>query len=104
MTAARDVCLLLALAAVGCGTTRVSDITRTATEQLLISNSVDQAVSEMDFTLLAGKPVYFDPQYLDGVVDKGYIISSLRQHLLASGCLLQDDRARATYVVEARSG
>src|SRR5262249_31136749 len=27
-----------------------------------------------------------------------------RQHLLASGCLLQDDRARATYVVEARSG
>src|SRR5262249_34111155 len=28
----------------------------------------------------------------------------LRHHLLASGCLLQDARARATYVVEARSG
>lgn len=107
MTEARKVCLLpvlLAVLTLGCGTTRVSDTSRTATEQLLISNSVDEAVSEMDFTLLAGKPVFFDPQYLDGVVDKGYIISSLRQHLLASGCLLQDDRANAQYVVEARAG
>jgi hypothetical protein len=32
------------------------------------------------------------------------VVSSLRQHLLASGCLLQEERAQATYVVEARSG
>jgi hypothetical protein len=89
---------------VGCGTTRMTDTTRTATEQLLISNAVDRAVSQMDFRCLAGKPVYFDPQFLDGAVDKGYLVGSLRQHLMACGCVLQEDRAKATYVVEARAG
>ncbi len=90
--------------AVGCGTTRMTDTQRTATEQLLISNAVDKAVSQLDFRVLAGKKVYFDPQYLDGSVDRGYVISSLRQHLLACGCILQEDRSKAMYVVEARSG
>src|SRR6516225_2644969 len=67
----------------GCGTTRMSDTQRTATEQLLISNAIDQAVSQVDFRPLAGKSVYFDPQYLEGTVDRGYLVSSLRQHLLA---------------------
>jgi hypothetical protein len=89
---------------IGCGTTRMSDTQRTATEQLLISNAVDQAVSQIDFRFLAGRPVYFDPQYLDGTVDKGYVISSLRQQLLASGCELKEDRSKAVYVVEARAG
>ncbi len=96
--------LVGAFVAVGCGTTRVTDTQRTATEQLLVSNAVDQAVSQLDFRILAGKSVYFDAQYLAGCIDRGYVVSSLRQHLLASGCILQEDRARATYVVEARSG
>src|SRR5205807_6610370 len=87
-----------------CGTTRMTDAQRTATDQLLISNAVDQAVSQLDLRWLAGKSVYFDPQYLDGTVDRGYVVSSLRQQLLASGCVLQDDRAKATYIVEARAG
>jgi hypothetical protein len=95
---------LLAVLLAGCGTTRVTDSQRTATEQLLISSAVDEAVSEIDVRPLAGKTVYLDTQYLDGTVDKGYVISSLRQHLLANGCLLQEERAKATYVVEARAG
>jgi hypothetical protein len=88
----------------GCGTTRITDTLRTGTEQLLISNAIDRSVSELDFQCLAGKSVYFDPQYLEGVVDRGYLISSLRQHLLATGCRLQEERTKATYVVEIRSG
>jgi hypothetical protein len=97
---------LLALVglAIGCGTTRLTDTQRTATEQLLISNAVDQTVSQLDFRFLAGKSVFLDPQYLDNVADRGYLVSSLRQQLLAGGCILQEDRAKATYVVEARSG
>jgi hypothetical protein len=91
-------------ASLGCGTTRTSDTTRTATEQLLISNAIDQSVERLDFRPLRGKTVYFDTTYLDGTVDKGYLASSIRQHLLATGCLLQEEKARATYVVEARSG
>lgn len=90
--------------AAGCGTTRLTDTQRTATEQLLVSNAIDEAVSELDFNPLAGQMVYFDSQYIDGTVDRGYLVSSLRHQLLAHGCLLQEDRAKATYVVEARSG
>jgi hypothetical protein len=96
--------VLLLAALAGCGTTRVSDSQRTATEQLLISNAVDQAVSEIDLRPLAGKPVFLDAQFLKGTVDEGYVVSSLRQHLLASGALLQEDRSKATYILEARSG
>jgi hypothetical protein len=96
--------LLVVLLTAGCGTMRTSDTTRTATEQLLISNSIDNSVSRLDFRMLAGKRVFFDAQYLDGITDKGYLISSLRQQLLAGGCLLQEERKNATYVVEARAG
>jgi hypothetical protein len=90
--------------AAGCGTTRMTDTQRTATEQLLVSNAIDQAVSALDFSEMAGKPVYFDVQYVDGAVDRGYLVSSLRQALLARGCLLEDERTKATYVIEVRSG
>ena len=83
---------------------RLSDTQRTATEQLLISNAVDQALDEVDFRPLAGKSAFCDTQYLDGTVDKGYVISAVRQQLLANGCILQEERQRATYVVEVRSG
>jgi hypothetical protein len=82
----------------------MTDTQRTATEQMLISQAIDRAVSQLDFSPLAGKSVFFDSQYLDGVVDRGYLVSSLRQYLLASGCMLQEERAKATYVVEVRCG
>jgi len=88
----------------GCGTTRLTDTLRTGTEQLLVSNAIDQAVSQLDFRHLAGKTVFLDSQFLEGVIDRGYLISSVRQHLVASGCYLQEDRAKAKYVVEVRSG
>ena len=94
----------IALLAAGCGTTRTSDTSRTATEQLLVSSAIDQTVSRLDFRLLADRKVFFDPQYLDGTVDKGYLISSIRQHLLAHGALLQEERENSLYVVEPRSG
>lgn len=88
----------------GCGTTRWSDTARTATEQLLISNAIDRAVSEFDFAVLAGKEVFFDASYLRGTTDENYIVSSLRQHMLANGCILRESKEQAEYVIEARSG
>jgi hypothetical protein len=93
-----------AVVATGCGTTRFTDTSRSGTEQLLISNAVDQAVSEMDFQMLSGKKVFLEPKFLDGCTDKGYVVSTLRQHLLAHGCLLMDEKKEASYVVEARCG
>jgi len=88
----------------GCGTTRISDTLRTGTEQMLLSNAIERAVNNMDFSVLEGKDVYFDPQYLKGVSDEGYIISSIRQRLLADGALLKPTRDEAMYIVEARAG
>ncbi len=88
----------------GCGTTRTSNTARTATEQLLISDAIDRAVQSINFSKLAGRSVYFDERHLYEVVDDGYLISSFRQHLLASGCILKDAREQATYVIEPRAG
>ncbi len=89
----------------GCGTTR----TRLATEQLLMSDAVDRSVAQIDFSPLGGKTVFFDTRYItaikgQGFVNADYIISSLRQQMLAAGCLLQDKIEDADYVIEGRCG
>jgi hypothetical protein len=88
----------------GCGTSKWTDTSRTATEQLLISDSMDRAVSQLDFRALAGESVYLDSQPLKKTTDSEYLVSLLRQHMLANGCLLRDKREEAEYVVEARAG
>jgi hypothetical protein len=102
--AAVCVASLVVVPLVGCGSTRTSNTMRTATEQMLISDAIDRTVDSIDFTPLAGQSVYFDDGKLEDVVDKGYLVSSLRQHMLASGCVLKDKRADATFVVEPRAG
>lgn len=88
----------------GCGTTKWSDTSRTATEQLLISDAMDRAVSRIGFRAVSGKKVYLDSVPLSGVTDSAYLISLLRQHMLAEGCLMMDKREEADYVVEVRAG
>jgi len=88
----------------GCGTTRSTDSARTATEQLLISDAIDRAVQTVDFTPLAGQTIYLDDSRLDDVVDRDYLVSTLRQHLLASGCTLKESRKDAEFIIEARAG
>lgn len=96
--------LLSTILVVGCGTTRMTDSQRAATEMLLVSQAVDEAIAQFDFTSLAGHNVFLDTQFLDGTVDRGYVISTLRQQILMSGGLLQEDRKNAIIVVEPRSG
>lgn len=93
------------IALTGCGSTT----TRTATEQLLMSDAVDQAISQIDFQSLRGQKVFLDTLYLHsvkgvGFVNSEYIISSLRQQLTAASCLIQDTRELADIIVEPRVG
>lgn len=96
--------LLAVCAASGCGTTRTSNTARTATEQLLISDAVDRTVQQINFKVLAGENVFFDTTQMGEVVDKGYLVSCMRQHLLASGCVMKDKREDATFIIEPRVG
>jgi len=95
---------LFVATATGCGTTRTSNTSRTATEQLLISDAIDRTVESLDFSPLTGEAVFLDETRLAEVVDKSYLISSLRQRMLASGLVLKAVRDEATYVVEPRAG
>ena len=96
--------ILLVLVLAGCGTTRMSDSKRTATEQLLVSEAIERAVMRIDVRPLAGQRVFLDAALLDDVADGKYLTSALRHQLLASGCLLAEDRDSAAVVVEARAG
>ncbi len=88
----------------GCGTTRSTDTNRTATEQLLVSDAIDRAVQSMNVRTLSGQSVFLDDSKLTDVVDKNYLVSTLRQYLLANGCQLRDKRDEADFIVEARAG
>ncbi len=96
--------LLLFGCGTGCGTTKWTDTSRTATEQLLISDSVDRAVSQLDFRAIAGKKVFLDDSYVKKITDTDYLVSSLRQHIVASGAILKAKREEADYIVEVRAG
>jgi hypothetical protein len=97
--------LLLVLGLAGCGTTKMTDSPRAATEMLLTSQAIDYAVGQIDFTPLAGQAVFLDTGTLDkDLVDKGYLTGLVRQQIVAHGGLLMEERMRAVYVVELRAG
>ena len=95
--------LLVAVALAGCTSANSSNTARTAKEQLLISNSVDQALARIDFSPFRAETVFLEDKYLD-CVDKNYIVASLRHRLLRDGTFLVDEKDKARVIVEVRSG
>jgi len=82
---------------------------RLATEQLVISDSVDRSVAKIDFSPLTGRKVYLDTKFMTasrpaGFVGPEYVISSLRQQMMAYDLRLMDDPTEAEIIVEARCG
>jgi hypothetical protein len=75
----------------GCGTA----VQRQGTEQLLLSDSVDRAIDQLDLSGLANRKVFLDTEY---------IISALRQKMTTSGLQIELNRTEADYVLEARVG
>lgn len=96
---------LALLHSAGCGVVK----SRSASEQLLVSDAVDRSVAQIDFRPLTGRKVYLDTQFIKpvkgiGFVNSDYIISSLRQQMVAANCMLEDSFDKADYIVEARVG
>ncbi len=102
----RTLCRVLAalvICSAGCTSTKQSNTARTATEQLLISNAVDQSLNKIDFTPLAGASVYVEEKYLD-CVDKGYVVGSIRHKLLQVNANIAAKPEEAEAIMEVRSG
>jgi hypothetical protein len=107
----RKWCLLpaAALGLAGCVSDRLTEPGQSATEQLLISTAVDQAVEQLNPNLRAGTKVFVDPQYYDNAPGDAalytkYAIASIRDRLLRLGIRLVDDRKVADVVAEVRTG
>ncbi|MBR0237950.1 MAG: hypothetical protein IJQ39_07665 [Thermoguttaceae bacterium] len=96
--------LVVLLTLCGCGTMKTTNTKRTATEQLLVSDAVDRAIDEIDFSVLAGKSVFLDSSSLADGEDSKYLSSSIRQQILSCGAYLKEKKDDADYVVELRAG
>lgn len=93
------------LTSLGCGASKM----RLATEQLVISDAVDKSVAKIDFSPLSGQRVYLDTKYMttsrpSHFVSPDYVISSLRQQMMAYDVRLMDKLEDADVVLEARCG
>jgi hypothetical protein len=97
------VVLLVVALACGCTTARQSNTARTAREQLLISNAVDQALAKVDFAAFQGQKVLVEEKYLD-CSDKGYVVGSIRHRLMINGASIAAKPEEADVVMELRSG
>jgi hypothetical protein len=95
--------IVAAAACSGCASTSTSNTARTGTEQLLISDAIDRAMSTVRFQDFAGSSVFIEDKYLDSV-DKGYLVGSLRHRVLAAGGLIAASVDKADVVLEPRSG
>lgn len=96
--------LIYILALGGCGTMKTTNTKRTATEQLIVTDAVDRAIDEIDFSVLAGKKVFLDISALTDGEDSKYLASSVRQQILSCGGLLKEKKDEADYVLELRAG
>jgi hypothetical protein len=92
------------LTTTGCGTVKTTGTVRSGTEQLLLTNAWDSALQKVDFRPLTGVPVYLETTNITTEIDKGWIISSLRQAMLQQGVLLRAKPEQAQWIVEARVG
>lgn len=87
----------------GCTSTNSSNTARTATEQMLVSNAVDQSLSKVDFQAFGDRKVFVEEKYLD-CTDKNYVVSSVRHRVLLQGAQIVAKPEDADLILELRSG
>jgi hypothetical protein len=95
---------IVLIAAGGCTSVKMTGTARTGTEQLLLTGTWDDALCRVDFRPLAGEKVFVDPTYLSSVVDKDYVVSSVRRAMAEQGVLLENNKDKAKYVLEPAFG
>jgi hypothetical protein len=110
LRSAFTLCLLIAasLTLRGCATIRVTDPTRTATEQFLMSEATRKAVDQLSAEALRDRAVYIDTSYLVSSAfptpENLFYVAELRNKLLVGGVRLAEKRDKAQIVLEVRSG
>ncbi len=82
----------------------MTEPSRSAVEQLLLSTAADRSMQGVDFAAyFGGKKVFVDASYFDSY-DKLYALGTLRDELSTHGALLVATAKEAEIVIEPRSG
>jgi Family of unknown function (DUF6655) len=100
---ARWLILLAVMLLPGCTSVKMTGTPRTGTEQLLLTGTWDSALAQIDFSSLAGTRVFLDPQHIT-VVDKDWVITSIRRTMAEQGLFLADSKDKAQTIVEVAFG
>jgi hypothetical protein len=106
----RTLAALIVAAALGaCSTTRVTEPSQTATEQLVITKAIDDAVAKLKPSLPSDTKTYLDTTDLDtapadALLFTKYEIGAVRDQLLRNGDRLVPDKKDAKVTVELRTG
>jgi len=87
----------------GCANLRITDPSRTATEQFLLSQAAIEAVKPFSFTVLRGYKIFVEDTYF-AAAEKEFVLGELRAKLLLSGVQISIKREQAEIVLEVRSG
>jgi hypothetical protein len=112
--------LQLLASAGGCATIRVTDPTRSATEQFLMSQAVSRALEQLNFDALRDRKVWLETGYFTGAEqvivngeirqrlftspEQAFAAAELRERLLLGGARIVAERKLADVIVEMRSG
>ena len=91
------------VAVTGCASTVTSNTARTAKEQILLSEAIDQSLAKVDFSPMNRQKVYVEEKYLE-CVDKTYVVGSVRHRIMRAGGTIAGKAEDATVVMELRSG
>lgn len=93
----------LGLLSTGCTITKMTEPTRSASEQLLLSTAADRALAKADLSMFARQKVFFDNSNFDSY-DSKYVIGSLRDAICHAGAFLVKTAPEADIILEPRSG
>ncbi len=87
----------------GCANIRVTNPSRTATEQFLLSQAATEAIEGFSFEPLFGRKVYLDSSRFAST-DNEFVLGEFRAALLQAGVQFPTDANDAEIIVEIRSG
>lgn len=73
---------------------------RSGTEQLLLTNSWDKVLCQVDYGPLRGSRVFLDTSHVEAT-DKGWVIATLKRSMLRQGVILNDAKADADLILVA---
>jgi hypothetical protein len=88
----------------GCSTPRITDTSRTAVEQFLISTVVDRGIGSADFRLYNGKKMFIEYDYIAPQVDKQYVQGVFEMTLAKNGVIVTRDVKDADFIVQIICG